>query len=96
MTNSKIETIIKVTVSKTETNIKGGLIMERLRNLREESNLNQEFMAKFLNISSANYCKKESGSIKFSLQEAKKIADFFNKTIEEIFFADKVSKNDTL
>ena len=67
-----------------------------IRELRENAGLKQEFMAELLNISPANYCKKENGTIKCSLPEAKKIADYFGKTIEEVFFADEVSKIDTL
>ena len=70
--------------------------MSKVRELRESRWLKQEFMAELLNISPANYCKKENGTIKCSLPEAKKIADYFGKTIEEIFFADEVSKIDTL
>lgn len=70
--------------------------MSKVRELRENTGLKQEFMADLLNISPANYCKKENGTIKYSLPEAKKIADYFGKTIEEVFFADEVSKIDTL
>nr|WP_207716408.1 XRE family transcriptional regulator [Clostridium beijerinckii] len=34
----------------------------------------------------AAYYKKESGSVKFTLHEAKKISDFFKLSIEQIFF----------
>lgn len=43
-------------------------------------------MARLLGISTANYCKKEKGEIKFTLKEAHVVAKFFDKTIEEIFF----------
>lgn len=71
-------------------------MMSKVKELREEMGLKQEIIAELLDISPANYCKKENGTIKYSLLEAKKIADYFNKTIEEIFFANEVSKNDTL
>lgn len=70
--------------------------MSKLREIREEKGLLQEDMAKLLGISLCNYSKKESGIIKVSIIEAKLIADFFGKTIEEIFFAKDVSKSETI
>ena len=67
----------------------------KIKELRESCNVKQEQIAELLKMSPANYCKKESGQIKWSLSEAKKISDFFGKTIEELFFAEEVSKNDT-
>jgi DNA-binding XRE family transcriptional regulator len=52
-------------------------------------------MAKLLNITKSSYSKKELGSVKFSLNEAKLISDKFNISIEDIFFEDRVSKMDT-
>ncbi len=69
--------------------------MSKVKELRENAGLKQDFMAEMLGISSANYCKKENGAIKYSLPEAKKIADYFGRSIEEIFFNDEVSKIDT-
>ena len=71
------------------------IILSRLRELREEKGKTQEEMARILDISEPNYCKKESGQVKVSLLEAKKISDFFGQTIEEIFFANEVSKMET-
>ena len=70
--------------------------MSKVKQLREEANLKQEFFAEMLDVSPANYSKKENGLIKYTLAEAKTIADFFGKSIEEVFFADEVSKNETL
>lgn len=69
--------------------------MSRIKEFREEHGYKQEYMAIFLNISPANYSKKENGIIKFSLPEAKKLADFFHTTIEALFFENEVSKIDT-
>lgn len=63
--------------------------------MREQENIKQEEFADILNMSLCNYNKKESGKIRFSLIEAKIIADYFGKTIEEIFFANQVSKVET-
>lgn len=69
--------------------------MSRLKFLREERNVKQEEMADVLGISACNYYKKENGSIRFSLTEAKKVADYFELSIEEIFFNNEVSKMET-
>lgn len=69
--------------------------MSRLRDLREEKGLKQEDMAAVINTSLPNYCKKENGEIKVSLIEAKIIADYFKKSIEDIFFNCEVSKTET-
>lgn len=60
--------------------------MNKLKKLREKQNIKQSEMAKILGISDSNYFKKESGMVKFSLIEAKKISDFFKVSIEDIFF----------
>lgn len=69
--------------------------MSKVRELRELAGLKQDEVAALLEISPANYCKKESGMIRFSLPEAKILADYFGSTIENIFFATDVSNNET-
>ncbi len=66
--------------------------MSRLRELREERNLKQEEVAVMLGTSTPNYNKKENGDVKVSLSEAKKFADFYHLTIEEIFFKQEFQK----
>lgn len=59
-----------------------------LRDLRQKHRLTDNDMAKLIGLKThAAYCKKELGYIPFSLKEAKIIADYFGKKIEEIFFA---------
>ena len=70
--------------------------MSRVKELRESANIKQECMAELIGVSSASYSKKENGQVKYNLEEAKKIADFFGKSIEAIFFADEVSKSETI
>ena len=41
------------------------------------------------------YYKKESGIVKFSLEEAWTISNFFELSIEEIFFSNQDSKTET-
>jgi putative transcriptional regulator len=64
----------------------------QIKELRELNDMRQRDMAKLLSISPCNYSKKENGNIRFTLEEAKTIADYFNKDIEEIFFESKRSK----
>lgn len=69
--------------------------MITIKKFRESQNLKQEDLAKIINVSAVNYSKKENGNVKFSLNEARVIAQHFNKSIEELFFNDKVSKKET-
>lgn len=69
--------------------------MGNVKELREGRGIKQEEMAKVTEMSTANYSKKENGVIKWALSEAKTIADFFDKSIEEIFFDNEVSKTET-
>lgn len=58
-----------------------------LKKLRTESKLTLQDMANLLGLKTASaYCKKESGAVPVSLDEAKVISDFFRKPMEEIFF----------
>ncbi|MBQ3110449.1 MAG: helix-turn-helix transcriptional regulator [Clostridia bacterium] len=64
--------------------------VSKLKELREAENIEQRDMAKIIGVSPASYSKKENGIIRCSLDEAKKIADFFHKSIEEIFYPEEV------
>lgn len=57
-----------------------------LRVIRASKEMTQAQFAKAVGISLTSYRLKEEGKVKFSLVEAKKIADFLNVSIEEIFF----------
>lgn len=72
-------------------------MFEKLRRIRNEKNISAKEMAKALKLATeAAYYKKESGSIKFSVQEAKIVADMLNMTIEEVFFENEVNKMETV
>ncbi len=58
---------------------------------REEKGILQEHLADLLGISVPNYSKKEAGIVKFSLEEAKKLSDYFSVSIDELFFKQNVS-----
>ena len=60
--------------------------LKRLKGLRAEHDLSQEEMAKLIGISLSSYQRKETGESQFSLNEAYKISQIFNKNIYEIFF----------
>lgn len=70
--------------------------MTAIKSFRESQNLKQEDFAKIINVSTVNYSKKENGAVKFSLKEARLISQYFKKPIEDIFFAEEVSKNEPL
>lgn len=61
--------------------------MIKIKELREKAGLKQGDVAEKLDISIANYSKKENGIIKFSIEEANVISKLFNKSIDEIFLS---------
>lgn len=68
--------------------------MSSVRELRKAANVKQECMAELIGVSRASYSKKESGQVKYTLEEAKRIADFFGKSIENVFFDSEDSNSD--
>lgn len=64
---------------------------EKLKELREKKGYSIEDMAKIIEKSPCNYFKKEMGDVKFSVNEALKIADFLKTKVEKIFFKDELS-----
>ena len=65
--------------------------LSKVKELRRKNNIKLNEMAVLLEMSTANYSKKENGLVKFSLIEAKKISDLFHMQIEDIFFEKKDS-----
>ncbi len=59
----------------------------RVRQLRNAAGISGTAVAGELGLPVATYYKKETGSIRWTLPEAKRVADYFHKTIEEVFFA---------
>lgn len=69
---------------------------ENLREIRNNRDISALDMAEVLGLQTkAAYYKKESGSIKFSLEEAGLIARFLDMKIEDIFFDDEVAETET-
>lgn len=64
----------------------------RLQELRMKHGETQRKMADIMGIKTTGaYCKKELGYIPVSLKEAYAAATHWGVTIEEIFFADRIS-----
>lgn len=61
-------------------------MLERLKQLRIESGLTCQQMAKQMGLTKATYYKKEQGQIKISLFDAKKISKILGHSIDNIFF----------
>jgi len=51
-------------------------------------------MAEKMGLTKGTYSKKERGQITMTLEDAKKISEILNGTVDDIFFADKVSLKD--
>jgi len=64
----------------------------KLRALRAEHGMNQEDIAELLNMAETTYNRKEKGHNEFSLSEAKKISEIFDRPIEDIFFSPVLPK----
>ncbi|WP_346880611.1 helix-turn-helix transcriptional regulator [Clostridium sp. UBA3061] len=62
----------------------------KLKAYRTLKSVKQEDMAKLLGIGLNTYNFKENGKKSFTLEESKMIADYFNTTVDELFFKDSV------
>lgn len=70
-------------------------LKNRLKSLRAEIDVNQQYVAKYLGISNTQYSQKETGKYDFTLTECKKLSVLFDKSIDEIFFTDLVNYKNT-
>ena len=61
--------------------------MNRLREYRTEGNYRQKDLAKKIGVTRQAYGFYESGMAKPPLDKAKKLADIFGVSIEDIFFS---------
>ena len=67
-------------------------MFERLKQVRTEADVSCDMMAGLLGLKTrGGYFKKENGTVPFTLGEAKKVAEFFGMTVEDIFFENEVS-----
>lgn len=62
--------------------------MLTLKFYRRKQGFSQRDMAEYLEIDQSSYCRKERGDAPFTIWEAKKLADKFNQTIEDLFFTE--------
>lgn len=66
--------------------------MAGVKEFRENQNMRQEDFASILSMSKVNYCKKENGKVKFSLNEAYLLSNHFGVPIETIFGNETISE----
>nr|WP_083762067.1 helix-turn-helix transcriptional regulator [Syntrophothermus lipocalidus] len=85
-----------MTVSQPDTTEVTTVAYQRLRDLRKSKGISAKHMADLLGlVTKAAYYKKESGMTRFTLHEARIIAQRLGTSIDELFFADEVSCRDT-
>lgn len=65
--------------------------MEALKLLRENKNMTQVDLAEVLNISPQRYHQYEKGRRTMPVEIAKKAADYFGVTLEDVFFGDNLN-----
>ena len=58
------------------------LLYERIRNMREDKDITQAFMAKHLNIHQTTYSDYELGNLNIPVPIMIKIADFYDTSID--------------
>lgn len=66
--------------------------MNRLKDLREEKDLYQKDVANYLNMSQTGYSKYEVGTNDIPTDVLKKLADFYNTSIDYILFRTDIRK----
>ncbi len=66
--------------------------MNRLRDLREDKDLKQSDIAKIINISQTNYSKYELGKINIPIETLKKLALYYNTSIDYLLGFTNVNK----
>lgn len=60
--------------------------MNRLKEIREDRDLFQKDIAKYLNIDQSNYSKYELEKINIPIAILKKLADFYNTSIDYLLY----------
>lgn len=72
------------------TSYEGGITitinLNKLKSLRKQSNKTLEDIAKLLHVNTNTYFYKETGRIRLTLEEAGILANYFNVSIDELFF----------
>lgn len=60
--------------------------MNRLRELREDNDIYQKEIAKYLNVDQSNYSKYELEKINIPIDTLKKLADFYHTSIDYLLY----------
>lgn len=60
----------------------GDFMYQRLRDLREDRDLNQQTMAELLNVSQTTYSRYESGALDIPSASLIKLAEFYGTSID--------------
>ncbi len=70
-------------------------MFKKLRKIRQEKNIKAKEIAEKLGLKTEGaYYKKETGSVPFTLEEGKIVADMLDMPIEKIFFTNELSCKD--
>ena len=70
-------------------------MFENIRKIRQEKNVKAKEIAEKLGLKTEGaYYKKETGSVPFTLEEGRIIANIFKMPMEEIFFTNELSCKD--
>ena len=64
----------------------------RIRNLREDEDLTQEHLAKYLNISQTTYSRYESGALDIPSESLIKLAEFYSTSVDYLLGITDISK----
>ena len=71
-------------------------MFNKLRDIRKERKVSAVELANVLGLETKTaYYKKENGTVKFSLEEARMLSIYFKKSIECLFYGENDSKIDT-
>jgi len=63
-----------------------GDLMNRLKELREDNDIYQKEIAKYLNVDQSNYSKYELEKINIPIDTLKKLADYYNTSIDYLLY----------
>ncbi len=61
-------------------------MMNRLKELREDKDIYQKDIAKYLNVDQSNYSKYELEKINIPVEVLMKLADYYNTTIDYLLY----------
>ena len=88
----KLEQNYNKSILKRHIGKAGDYMYYNLRKMRKIKGFTCDYMAKKIGLANKSmYSKRELGKTPFSLEEARKISELFNSSIDVIFFESKVS-----